>query len=303
MDLVRLGLERSRSAGEALSVMTALLERHGQGGSGEPDRDEPYYSSFLIADPRGGFVLETSSRTWAARPIDAGAAISNRISLGTGWTRASDDVDAGTDFDSYRSPQMPTNIADHRLRVTRGCVALGADATPVAVAAALRDHGPNGAPDRIPAEAGADGEGFSVCMHRREWHSQTTASMIAELRTGGHSRAWVSLGNPCTGVFVPCFPPALAPELADPAQWRRFAALRDEVESDPDRLPPTRAALAVVEARLWAHADAAFASGDPSELATFGGTSFSSVDAALLRLGVGAPATVAPTTDGYPNNR
>ncbi len=119
MDLVRLGLERSRSADEALTVITALLERHGQGGSGEPDRDEPYYSSFLVADPHGGFVLETSNRTWAARPVGDGAAISNRISLGTDWTRASADVGAGTDFDSYRSPRVPTGIADHRLRVTR----------------------------------------------------------------------------------------------------------------------------------------------------------------------------------------
>ena len=51
MDLVRLGLERSRSADEAFAVITGLLERHGQGGSGEPHRDEPYFSSFLVADP------------------------------------------------------------------------------------------------------------------------------------------------------------------------------------------------------------------------------------------------------------
>src|SRR5437016_4465992 len=35
MDLVRLGLERGRTAGEALAVMTDLLERYGQGGTGQ----------------------------------------------------------------------------------------------------------------------------------------------------------------------------------------------------------------------------------------------------------------------------
>ena len=62
MDLVRLTLERSQSADEALTVLTDLLEVHGQGGSGEPDRDRPYFSSFLIAAPDGGWVVETSAR-------------------------------------------------------------------------------------------------------------------------------------------------------------------------------------------------------------------------------------------------
>src|SRR4051812_155824 len=98
MDLVRLGLERAESAEAALDVMTMLLERHGQGGTGEPDQDEPYFSSFLVADPRAAWILETSSRTWAARPIEHGGAISNRIALGTDWTRASADVAPGADF-------------------------------------------------------------------------------------------------------------------------------------------------------------------------------------------------------------
>jgi len=88
MDIVRLALERSRSAYDAFLCISGLLERNGQGGSGEPHRDEPYDSSFLVADPRGGFVIETSDRTWAARQIDTGAAISNRVSLATDWTRS-----------------------------------------------------------------------------------------------------------------------------------------------------------------------------------------------------------------------
>jgi len=286
MDLVRLGLERARSADEALTVLTTLLERHGQGGSGEPDHDEPYFSSFLVADPESGFVLETSNRTWAARPIGEGAAISNRISLRTDWTRASADVAPGTDFDAYRLAGMPTAVADHRLAVTRAAVAPGTTTTVDDLARTLRSHGRDRSHDELPGEIDADWNGFSVCMHRRDVHAQTTASMIAELRRDALARAWVSLGNPCSSVYVPCFPPAVAPELADARQWARFARLRDGIEAAPDRLAEVRAVLAVVEAELWAEADAAFDSGRRSNLDAFARTAFSPVDAALHRLGV-----------------
>jgi hypothetical protein len=96
----------------------------------------------LIADGRGAWVLETSGRTWAARPVDDGAAISNRFTLGTDSTRASGDVLAGADFDAWRDPNTPTGIADHSLAATRQCVATGADALTAAdVVATLRHHG------------------------------------------------------------------------------------------------------------------------------------------------------------------
>ena len=141
MDLVRLGLERSRSADEALAVLTTLLERHGQGGSGEPDRDEPYFSSFLIADPDGGFVVETSNRTWAARPIGAGAAISNRISLGTDWTRrrrTSPPAPTSTPIGGpgCRRHRRPPARGDRRRR------SRGANDDRGGSRADLRDHGP-----------------------------------------------------------------------------------------------------------------------------------------------------------------
>ncbi len=133
MDLVRLGLERGASAAEALSEMTDLLERHGQGGVADRDAGEPYWSSFLVADPLECFVLETSARTWAAkrvRPGEGGAAISNRITLGGDWTMASSGVPAGSDFDAWRNPEAPTGHADQRLEASRRflsstCPALG----------------------------------------------------------------------------------------------------------------------------------------------------------------------------------
>jgi secernin len=286
MDLVRLGLERARTADEALTVLTTLLERHGQGGSGEPHRDEPYYSSFLIADPGAGFVLETSNRTWAAKPIGAGAAVSNRISLGTDWTHASADVAPNTDFDSYRRLSMPTVIADPRLAVTRAAVARGEVTTPADLARTLRSHGPDRDGSTLPVEADADGNGFTVCMHRREMLSQTTASMIAELRPDAPPRAWVCVGNPCVGVYVPTFGSAVAPELADAGTWARFARLRDRVEADPSELAAVQAALTEVERDLWADAEVAFASGDRAPREATARAAFAPVAAALHRLGV-----------------
>jgi secernin len=285
MDLVRLTLERARSAYDGLMFLTGLLERHGQGGSGEPHREEPYDSSFLVADAGSGYVVETSNRTWAARQIDLGAALSNRISLRTDWTRASLDVAPGTDFDDYRWKRMPTAIADERLAVTTAAVARGASTTPNDLARTLRSHGDAGGADAAPGGLD-DGGTFTVCMHRRDTHSQTTASMIAELRAGAPARAWVSLGNPCASVYVPCFAPAVAPELADAAQWHRFARLRDGIEADPSRLAGVRAELAPIEAELWEQADAAYATGERAALDSFARTAFAPVDAALLRLGV-----------------
>jgi secernin len=292
MDLVALVLERARDADEALEVLTRLVAEHGQGGSGEADRDEPYYSSFLIADPFRAWIVETSGRRFAARPAAAGDAISNRVSIGTDWTVASSDVAPGTDIDTWRHPRIPTEIADWRLGATRACVAEAT--TPRELVATLRHHGgrPWGAPGAraeeiapLPAEIGDDFSGITVCMHTRGADT-TTASMVCELPAdpGVGVRAWFALGSPCASVYVPAFPPAVAPELARPDEWHRFAALRTRVEGDSEALAEVRRELAPVEAALWDEADACVAGG--GDRSAFAARAFAPVDAALRRLGV-----------------
>ncbi len=151
MDLVRLGLERARHAEEAVDVMTGLLERHGQGGVGDADNGIAYWSSFLVADPAAAWVLETSGRRWAARPVTGGAAISNRLTLRRDWTRARPAW--------RRAPTSTAGATPDRHRVRRRAPGRrpglrgrpSATATPCeprAAVGALRDHGtgPWGAP-------------------------------------------------------------------------------------------------------------------------------------------------------------
>jgi len=317
MDLVRLGLERATSADDALELITTLLAQHGQGGVADQTTDDAYFSSFLLADPLGGWVLETSGRSWAARPVEGGAAISNRISLSTDWTRASGDLAPGDDWDRFRDPEAWLGLADKRLECTMP-VAAARDPLPSArdLAAALRHHGtrswgepggPGADVEGLPhPDLGADGTGVTVCFHIRGFQA-TTSSLIAELPASPDEplRAWVAPGAPCVSVFVPVFPPdPTPPELAREATWRRFAALRAQVEGpvstfdDPipwdgeastARLAEVRAALAPIEAELWDEADdlvISSAADDPARRAAFVASAGPRVDAALSHLGV-----------------
>ncbi|MHB1488363.1 MAG: C69 family dipeptidase [Acidimicrobiales bacterium] len=251
MDLVRLGLERSHSADEALDVITGLLGQYGQGGVADSVSNEPYFSSFLLADASSGWILETSGRTWAARPVKDHAAISNRLCLGQDWTQASPDVHG--DFDAWRNPEAPTGHAD--IRLASGEAYLSGDhlPTPASMVAHLRNHGDGSlAP---PPYALPDGTGVTVCMHVRGYQA-TTSSMVAWLPTEGPVRAWMAPGSPCVSVFVPVFPPAAVPgQLGQVELWKAFARLRDRVEADSDTIGAVRAELDPIEQELWEQAD------------------------------------------------
>jgi secernin len=288
MDLVRLGLERARSAAEAVGVMTELLEACGQGGIADAAHAEAYDSSFLIADPEDAFVLETAGADYAAAAFPAGTAISNRLTLGTGWTRSSAGLTPGEDFGRFRDAGEDTRYADVRLAASRRFLdsAPPGGLTPAATAAHLRDHGtgPWGTPgvagpvEPPPAYVGSDFTGVTVCMHVRGL-SVTAASMIAELplgiEDGAPLRAYVAAGSPCASIYVPAFPrtvagppPFIPLELSGPELWHAADALRQRVEADPDALPAVRALLQPVEDELWADADDVLE--DPSRWASAG---------------------------------
>jgi dipeptidase len=210
MDLIRLGLERGGTAREALDAMTALLEKHGQGGS--PRHNDPkaacYDSSFILADPGEAWVLETSGRDWAARRVEGVCSISNAPCLGSDFDLASGALRGrkGLDFarDLGEYTEHPQTSGKTRCKRSRQLLAERAGRIGVAdMMAMLRDHG--GA-----TEATAPGDfGPTLCAHPGT--GQTAASLVAHLHKDGVI-AWCSLVTPCISVFLPYFVDACVPE-------------------------------------------------------------------------------------------
>ncbi|GMU78284.1 MAG: hypothetical protein AMXMBFR46_10790 [Acidimicrobiia bacterium] len=262
MDLVRLTLERARTADEGLDVLTRLLAEHGQGGSCDATHDDPYDSSFLCCDAHGGWILETSGRDWIAAPLTGHGAISNRYTLGDHWTRSSAGVAPGFRADDWHDPSVDTRLADHRLGATTACAAQQPDERDMVATQRHHGSGPWGAPGRgdeprpLPVALGDDLSGVTVCMHIPGLQATTAALVCALPAADGPVRAWACLGSPCVGLYLPFALRAVPRFLSDPAQWQRTAALRARVESEPETLRSIRAALDPVEAELWARADA-----------------------------------------------
>ena len=169
MDLVRLGLERARSAAEAVDHMAGLLEACGQGGVADAARQEAYDSSFLVADPTHVFVLDTAGSDFAAAPYPGGTAISNRITIGTEWTRASGALAPGDDFGRYRDQSEDTRL---RRRSPGG-------EPPLSGVRTRRDHAPRPQPPtcattgRVPGALRARG---ARSTGRREGWGRTSAA-------------------------------------------------------------------------------------------------------------------------------
>lgn len=92
MDLLRLALERSSTAIQAVQIICELLEEHGQGGPCAKNAPNfTYHNSFLIADPKEAWVLETAGQWWIVHQITDGFRnISNGLSIRSEYSIARD---------------------------------------------------------------------------------------------------------------------------------------------------------------------------------------------------------------------
>ena len=275
MDLVRLGLERGRTAGEALDVMTRLIQKFGQGGSAYEHVQWAYSNSFIIADPSEAYILETSGREFAWKKVKASASISNHIAIGSDWDGLSAGArryaesngwyhaDASARFDfsaAYRSTEaVPPEISEERLRQSKRLLEeQQGKISPQTMMHILRDHYESGTvftPGREPG----DGRCYSICMHA-DPVGTTAASVVAHIRKPGRFTVyWASLGNPCCGVFMPLYmegeiPPALmlaGSHFSEDPVWWLFKKLDECVaENYQGRTPVVQSVWSELEAEF-----------------------------------------------------
>jgi hypothetical protein len=258
MDMLRLALERTSSAREAVRLLQDLLATFGQGGGcGHEKRSFTYHNSFLVADARGAFVLETAGRHSAIEEVRGARTISNGLTI--------------PEFRERHADRVSEWGSRCRLRRARTSALAGAATGPAAMMGMLRDHGGRVAPEYEPL-AGAFG---APCAHHGGFltSTQTTASWVSEL-TPGATRHWATgTAAPCTGLFKPVRvdrPLDLGPPPSDRADgrslWWRHERLHRSALRDPERLLPLfTGERDAVEARWLADPPdpaAAFAEGD-----------------------------------------
>ena len=200
MDLLRLGLERGKTAKEALEIITNLLEKHGQGGA-HNKKGVNYHNSFLIVDSKEAFVLETAGDWWIVEIVKDFRSISNNISIrGKGdmrkkgivqhaieqnYCKDDDDFDFKMIFSPSQLPDVfPLDSRDgcslNQLANNHGNI------TPEMMMNFLRTHDP-----------------VRICMHQR--NDQSTGSQVSELKQGNlHSIHWLTGSTiPCLSIFKP----------------------------------------------------------------------------------------------------
>ena len=270
MDLVRLGLERSASAAEAVEVITGLLERHGQGGDCGHLGRFYYHNGFIIADAGEAFVLETVGRWWVVERVERTRALSNALSIGAAYERVSPALADHARAEGWCDPGDRFDFAEQLIDLERDAVSFGRGRcargtarlaraegalTPAALMSILRDHGEAG--EGNAAWTPAETIGRTLCMHAAQGarRSQTVGSMVSELDDGASVHWLTGTSGPCLSLFKPVvFETGLPPQGSRPTDqfdaeslwWRHerlhraaladFAASLAAIAPERDRL-------------------------------------------------------------------
>jgi len=216
MDLLRLGLERGKTAKEAMEIIIDLLEKFGQGGGcAYDDPSWMYHNSFLIADTKEAYVLETADKWWIGEKVKNVRSISNGItirekgdlrkkgiiqySIEKGYCKNENEFDFAVTFSGSPISTIPSPY----LRGEKSSLLLNENVgkiTPKLMMEFLREH-----------QAG-------ICMHGG---FESVGSQVSHLRNGKKSIHWFTGTTlPCVSIYKPYAFPIEGQKVYDPGPYQ-----------------------------------------------------------------------------------
>ena len=279
MEVLRLGLERARTAAEAVEVMTDCITRYGQGKFANDAGVRTYDNGYIVADPHEAYAIETAGHQWVVERVEKTTGISNVYSLETDWDRVSPTAESEAIEHGWWQPETGRfNFADAyskpsrsegsgARRRARSCAVLGqqsGDIDAQSMMALLADHADGLSPDE-PLRT-QPGSGSGICVHCKDDGSggNTAASLVADLCADGTRLPiyWCSFYSPCLSIFLPFFnegqlPTVLArgtEQASDDSPWWRFHQLARLARTQPDTIPAICAHWNTWQTQLFASA-------------------------------------------------
>src|SRR5437899_3075444 len=270
-DLVRLALERSENARQAVDQLTGLIERYGQAAETDGSSD----NAFLIADAQEAFAVETAGRYWVYQEVQEARAVSNVSVIHQDWDRiarglAGHSIEQGwwpgdgskLDFASVVASD-PNGEGSGLRRWGRATMLVEQQNGHIDAAflrRLLADHydGMRCEVDPLNVMQGP----VPLCQHSgRATRAATAASMVVDLggACGWAPTAWCAFGPPCVSVFFPIFLDADLPQgFADAGMdgvWWRASRSQDHLQQSPEQWALARDTYGRLQARFDMEAD------------------------------------------------
>ncbi len=219
MDMLRLALERCQTAISALQLITDLLQDYGQDAcGGYQNKNFFYHNSFILADIKEAWVLETAGNQWVAQKVKDFRSISNGITiehefdlhspqvmdfaLQNGWTKKGEDFN----FRKAYSDWFFTKMSGCKIRQQTSNDLGKAKSNQFDVKEAIRILSHHHIANEVFAPYKATTQ--DICMHATGLTnpSHTVGSMVAEVRKDQAPTIWLTgTSNPCLSIFKPFF--------------------------------------------------------------------------------------------------
>jgi secernin len=255
-DLVRLALERSRSALKAVDLIIDCVERHGQGRFAGCPVQLACDNAFVVADAEQAFVVEAAGQHWVFQEIQEVGAISDVSLVRQDWGR----ISRGLAGHAIAQGWWP---ADGSKLDFAGAVS----EDPVGPCSALRRWGR--ALMMLEQQSGHIDLPFFrrlLADHYETMHSTgdcgtyTAASLVVTLGGKGSrlQPVWCAFGPPCITVYFPVFLEGELPAAFSLCGSGRVensvaalvARLNDQLKHCPQQLPMVAEAIASLQARF-----------------------------------------------------